>query len=183
MKLHVGDRVCFLNETGEAQVIELLDDAYAKVLDENGFETIYPIAELVKISLQEREQFEDHIRRDHRINIPKDPVIRSPSRKKTNLKNNPDSYRDEINLHIEDLLQDYSSMSSGEILMLQLRYFTKELEKAIQNNKKKLLVIHGVGKGILKQEIRKLLDEYEGITYCDAPYHTHGYGATEVIIE
>ena len=181
MKLQVGDRVCFLNETGEARVIELLDNVNARVLDDNGFETIYPVAELVKISLQERKQFEDHIRRDQRINKPKDAATGSHVPKKTYIKKNPAI--DEINLHIEDLLQDYSSMSSGEILMVQIRYFTKELEKAIQNNTKKLLVIHGVGKGVLKQEIRKLLDEYEGITYCDASYHTHGYGATEVFIE
>ncbi|MBL4755501.1 MAG: Smr/MutS family protein, partial [Flavobacteriales bacterium] len=62
-------------------------------------------------------------------------------------------------------------------------YFSGKLEEAIRKKRKNLIVIHGVGKGTLRAEVRKLLDDYPQITYCDASYATYGYGATEVIIE
>ncbi|PCH95233.1 MAG: hypothetical protein COB84_06470 [Rhodobacteraceae bacterium] len=57
------------------------------------------------------------------------------------------------------------------------------MEDAISKKQKNLIVIHGVGKGTLRAAVRKILDDYPHITYCDASYSTYGYGATEVIFE
>ena len=87
----------------------------------------------------------------------------------------------EINLHIEELLDNYSGMSNAEIINVQLRHFQKALDKAITGRYRKLIVIHGVGNGRLKQEVRAILDN-ENMRYYDGSYARYGYGATEVVI-
>ena len=88
----------------------------------------------------------------------------------------------EIDLHIEELLDNYSGMSNFEIVQFQLNYFQKKLDEAIVSRMKKLIIIHGVGNGKLKNEVHKILLTYQGIRYFDASYQKYGYGATEVVI-
>ncbi|MCF8295899.1 MAG: DUF2027 domain-containing protein [Saprospiraceae bacterium] len=84
----------------------------------------------------------------------------------------------EIDLHIGEIVENFSHLSKIEILTIQLDYFEKCLESALQNNIKQLVVIHGVGQGILKSEIRKAFEKYD-IEYFDAAIAKYGVGATE----
>ena len=90
----------------------------------------------------------------------------------------------EVNLHIEDLIDSHSGMSNGEIVQIQIQHFHEELSKATKNhNIKRIVFIHGVGKGVLKAEIRKILKkEYPYLDFQDASYQEYGYGATMVIL-
>ena len=83
-----------------------------------------------------------------------------------------------VDLHIEQLVDDHQRMNSMEILNTQLNYFRKVLESALINKIQRLIIIHGVGAGILKAEIRRALDEYEHIEVHDAPIAEYGVGAT-----
>ena len=87
----------------------------------------------------------------------------------------------EINLHIEELIDDYSRMSNAQIIQIQLRHFQKALDTAQNNSCRKLIVIHGVGNGRLKQEVRTILSD-ENLRFHDASFSKYGFGATEVII-
>ena len=87
----------------------------------------------------------------------------------------------EIDLHTEELLDDYKGMNNGQIVQVQLNYFQRKLNIAIENNYKRLIVIHGIGNGRLKQEIRTILTSYN-MQYFDASYAKYGFGATEVVI-
>jgi len=90
----------------------------------------------------------------------------------------------EVNLHIEELIDTHSGMSNGEIVQLQMQHFHQELSKATKDhNIKRIVFIHGVGKGVLKAEIRKVLKkEYPYLDFQDASYQEYGYGATMVIL-
>lgn len=88
----------------------------------------------------------------------------------------------EVDLHIEELVDDFRGMSNAEIITIQLGYFRQRLEEAIAGHVRKITFIHGVGNGRLKHEVRRLLSTYEGIRFHDAPYGRYGFGATEVII-
>ncbi|MCF8218108.1 MAG: DUF2027 domain-containing protein [Bacteroidales bacterium] len=83
-----------------------------------------------------------------------------------------------VDLHIEQLVDDYQRMNSMEILNTQLNYFRRILESALINNIQRLIIIHGVGAGILKAEIRRTLGEYDYIEVHDAPIADYGVGAT-----
>ena len=87
----------------------------------------------------------------------------------------------EVDLHIHEIVDEYSDLSEGEILRIQLDKFGNALEKAIQRKIKKIVFIHGAGNGKLKFEIRKALDtKYPDLVYQDASFKEYGFGATMV---
>lgn len=88
----------------------------------------------------------------------------------------------EIDLHIEELVDNFSGMSNAEIVQIQLRHFTQKLDEAIALHLKKLVVIHGIGTGRLKAEVYKALEHYPKLKYHDASYAKYGFGATEILI-
>lgn len=90
---------------------------------------------------------------------------------------------EEVDLHIEKIMDDFTNLSSGEIVNIQMARFTTALEVAITAKTKRVVFIHGVGNGKLKYELRKTLDtKYHELTYQDASYAEYGYGATLVIL-
>lgn len=94
------------------------------------------------------------------------------------------SFVDEIDLHIEKLTADHARMSNTEIITLQLRRFDDFLAKAIRIGVERVFVIHGVGKGVLRDEIhRKLRHNHHVIDYKNEYHHKYGWGATEVILK
>lgn len=96
----------------------------------------------------------------------------------------PNQKRQEIvvDLHFYEMVEESKKVAVNEILMIQLEEFTRKLEQAIQLKAAKITFIHGVGKGTLKNEIRKRLKEYPQVKFYDAPLNKYGFGATEVII-
>lgn len=94
------------------------------------------------------------------------------------------SFPTEIDLHIEKLYRDYSKLSNTDIIKIQLMAFEKYFQKAKNMGIEKFYVIHGVGKGKLKEEIWKELDaSADVLSYKNEYHHKYGYGATEVVID
>jgi len=89
----------------------------------------------------------------------------------------------EIDLHISELVEDSYLLEKSEILDIQLNYFNRCLEEAILNKIPKLIVIHGVGNGTLKNEIIKVLKNYDNVHYFDASIAKYGTGATEIFLK
>ena len=76
---------------------------------------------------------------------------------------------------------DFTNMSNGQIISLQLRHFQFEMDNALVNHLRKITFIHGVGEGVLRSAIREELKKYPNIKFEDAPVEKFGYGATEVV--
>jgi hypothetical protein len=91
-------------------------------------------------------------------------------------------YEAEVDLHIENLIEDSQKIEDWKKINIQIDAFTKCLESALKHSYKRVVFIHGVGVGVLKMKIHKLLDSYENIEYRDAPIAKYGIGATEVLI-
>ncbi|MEI6488567.1 MAG: DUF2027 domain-containing protein [Bacteroidota bacterium] len=89
----------------------------------------------------------------------------------------------EIDLHIHELVDKYTHLNNYEIMQIQLKHFQNALDKAIIERYRKLIVIHGVGKLKLKQEVLNLLATYPNVKAYDASYAKYGFGATEVLIK
>lgn len=92
------------------------------------------------------------------------------------------SLEKEVDLHIEELVENVSGLSNFEMLNIQLERFEKELDAALEKNMKKIIFIHGVGNGRLKQEIISVLKKTRGVSFQDASYKEYGFGATQVNI-
>lgn len=91
---------------------------------------------------------------------------------------------EEVDLHIEHLCDNHTSLDPSEILDIQMSKFHIALEGAIRNNTRRIVFIHGVGNGKLKFDIRKALDsKYAKYRYQDASFKEYGYGATMVILK
>lgn len=88
----------------------------------------------------------------------------------------------EIDLHIEHLTDRYAKMNNGEILRLQLQHFERYLQKALRLGVERVFIIHGLGKGKLRDRIAGRLREMPEVRDYRNEYHPrYGYGATEVI--
>ncbi len=92
--------------------------------------------------------------------------------------------RSVIDLHIEKLTDDYRRMSNYEIVGLQLKIFEKYYQLAIAHHQHSLIVIHGVGEGVLRDEIHnKLRLKREVKSFVNQYDARFGYGATEIFFQ
>ena len=86
----------------------------------------------------------------------------------------------EVDLHIHHLSKSTRGMTNYEMLNLQLDTARRQLEFAIRKRIPKIVFIHGVGEGVLRQELETLFGRYNNVKFYDADYKTYGLGATEV---
>ena len=82
-----------------------------------------------------------------------------------------------IDLHIEQLSSYYVHMQNYEIVQIQMEYCKKELDLSMLKSKHSLEIVHGIGEGVLKGEVHKLLRLYN-LNY----FESNNGGSTEVIL-
>ncbi len=116
------------------------------------------------------------------------PVIptRVPKPKENTVPHKPSTKDEEVvDLHAEAILDSTDGMAPGEILKAQLARFTVALDGAVKAGRQKRIVfIHGVGKGKLRYEIEKELKRnYPKLRYQDASFAEYGYGAIMVFLK
>ncbi|WP_339735034.1 DUF2027 domain-containing protein [uncultured Sunxiuqinia sp.] len=106
---------------------------------------------------------------------------KEPARKPKPVVENTDLL--EVDLHIHELLDNTTGLSNKEMLDLQLTHFHEKMDEAIKKQVKKVVFIHGLGNGTLKQELRRELSHrYKRYAFQDASFQEYGYGATMVIL-
>lgn len=89
-----------------------------------------------------------------------------------------------VDLHIEKLTDDWKHLSNMEILDLQMKEFEKFFDAAVAYRQPSLIVIHGVGKGRLRDEIHEWLRYRPEVKSFVNQYHpSFGYGATEIFFQ
>ena len=87
----------------------------------------------------------------------------------------------EVDLHIERLITNTRGLDNTEMLQVQLKEFERELHLAIMHHQERMIVIHGLGKGILRDAIHKILSETPEVQRFVNEYHaSYGFGATEI---
>ncbi len=186
-----GDRVRFLNDPGEGIVIAFPSAGIALVEDSSGFAYEHPLAELVPAGDWWREEsaYEEvkpEIRDMLERNIDREMTRRADKefKQKYKVKDGNMSRKSgvmEVDLHIHELVSGHEKMSNSEMVDIQLKHFERMLRMAEERKIPRIVFIHGVGQGVLRSEIRKLLKEYyPHATYMDAPHGDYGHGATEV---
>jgi hypothetical protein len=90
----------------------------------------------------------------------------------------------EVDLHMDEQDAPSGLHSPANILALQMSRFHSAIEEATNKKFRKLVVIHGIGQGILKMQVRKELQEkYPQYLYQDASFKEYGFGATLVYLK
>ena len=98
------------------------------------------------------------------------------------IKENLQQPRSVLDLHIEKIIDDWQTKTNLEILAIQLAELEKWFDIALANKLKNFTVIHGIGKGKLKEEVHQFLKTKPEVKNFINQYHERfGYGATEVI--
>ena len=88
-----------------------------------------------------------------------------------------------IDLHIQNLTHNHGKLSNAQIMQLQLQKFEEFIAKAVRLGVPQVFVIHGLGKGRLRDEIAKRLRANEYVEDFKNEHHPkYGWGATEVIL-
>jgi hypothetical protein len=85
-----------------------------------------------------------------------------------------------IDLHSSELPIDVTGLSNSQIFDLQTGFFERKLSEAQFHGVWKLVVVHGVGKGRLRDKVLEILNRQEGLKHYDGPMAEYGYGATVV---
>jgi DNA-nicking Smr family endonuclease len=195
MTLKVGDLVRFLDDEGEGRILSFPNPESALVEDSTGFAYEHPIKSLVAVTgryneLERYNEVQPRISDLLERNIDKEAVKRADKDFKSLYKGrNPEQGSInkkgimEVDLHIHELIDRHEGMTNAEIIQIQLEHFERMLRSAEQKYVQRVIFIHGVGQGVLRNEIRRILNQfYPHCEFLDAPYHTYGYGATEVRI-
>lgn len=174
----INEKVAFLHEQGQGIVKGYKSQNELIIEDETGFECYFHISDVIKIHSNDfnlgRQAIPD-----------KDEVVQQNKmviyeREEQIYGNTNSSKFWEIDLHIEEIVDSHRGMNNAEILKRQLSEFRSFYAKAIRYRIPKIIVIHGVGEGVLKDEIRLFLSKKEYVEYFDASFHDYGKGATEI---
>ncbi|MGB1618849.1 MAG: Smr/MutS family protein, partial [Flavobacteriales bacterium] len=84
-------------------------------------------------------------------------------------------------LHYHVLTGVRDSASPHEMLSLQMEHFDRMMRRAEEKRIPRIVFIHGVGQGRLRQEIRDALSSYWPQCTCrEGDPRKYGHGATEV---
>ncbi len=171
----IGDRVEVLDEALSGYV-EAINGNMITLVTDDGFSIEFPSEELIKTTseitvtnfeaAQIKKEKEPPKRKTRPIPKPKD-------------RNAP---KMEVDLHIHHLVKSTKGMSNFDMLNLQLETAKRRLEFAMEKRIQKVVFIHGVGEGILKEELHYLFKKYDNLKYYEADYQKYGLGATEVYI-
>jgi hypothetical protein len=86
-----------------------------------------------------------------------------------------------LDLHIEALVKNKRGLSNAEIVKLQLDTLKHYLHLAIVHRMERMIVIHGLGKGRLREEVHAILKEMPEVSRFKNEWSgSYGFGATEV---
>jgi len=93
------------------------------------------------------------------------------------------NFSNELDLHIEKIRANHQKINKDSILKIQLETFDEFMNEAIRVGATQLFVIHGIGKGKLKGEIAKRLEQTVEVKSFKNEFHPrYGWGATEILL-
>ncbi len=176
MRIEIGDKVAVLDDVLKGRVVEV-DGKNITVQTSDGMIYRFDKSELVKIEIDQHEltKFSD-------INnaLLKEKANENQS-KKSLFKKHKNEVVLEVDLHINKLTRSTRNMDNYDMLNLQLDVAKKKIDFAVSKRISKIVFIHGVGEGVLKSELVRLLKKYN-VKFYDASYKKYGLGATEVYV-
>ena len=159
--ISVGDIVSFMSDNSRGRVIAKLNDSMFDVEIESGFSIPVNRLEIEKVWQTDSnfnvKGIEKKIKKDLDKTLP-------------------------VLLHIDNLTDAWSHLSNFENVIFQVSAFRKRLYQAFEDNENQLIVIHGVGKGVLKDKIIEVVNLLPNISIQPADMKIYGMGASQIVI-
>jgi dsDNA-specific endonuclease/ATPase MutS2 len=171
----IGDEVAAIDDIINGTV-KAMNGTQITVLCSDGFVMEFEAHELVKMESDITVTPYEVAKIKKEKEVPKPKRARATKPKERNLP------KMEVDLHIHQLVPNTKNMGNYEMLNVQLETAKRQLEFAMEKKIQKVVFIHGVGEGVLKEELQYLFRKYDNVDYYDADYQKYGLGATEVYI-
>ena len=176
--LVVGDSVSFMSDNTKGTIVAILSNNEYEIELSDGFSIPANRIEIEKIWVEDFAVDEKAIKGKIKKDLKKPTSPNSIPHKAA-----PKYFQhNELDLHMESIIDSCKGMSNFEIVTIQLNHFRNRLHDALQDNEPHLVVIHGVGKGVLKREIYKYLEQFPNIKAAPADVKLYGLGASEIHI-
>lgn len=184
MGFNVGDTVKILDEEGEGVIIRLISEN-AALVDLDGLDFEFELSNLVKVRADNKIVHQaDKKDFDYLLNKPK------PNNLKEVLQHIPINPLDnlstqgapEIDLHIHQLVDKPRDLTNSEMLAIQIQRLEHFIHDCTVQSIREFVIIHGVGEGVLRTEVHKVLVSHGNIEFVDADYREYGIGATKARI-
>lgn len=176
-RYELGDRVQHLDEMIEGEVVRIHEKSVV-VCDQDGFE--HEIAKDKLIFLPDESEA-DHLKASL-LSVPVQSKDEENMLKRSAKREKGQPKVPEFDLHLEKMLDHYPDLHKNNALNYQLEYAKMQLVRAIANKTPRIIFIHGVGQGILKQQLLKLIRQYDQLDPQPANPRKYGAGATLVYI-
>ena len=177
MSFKVGDKVCVIDSNLLGDVLSVTKNE-VKIKTPEGFKEIHKTENLIKL--------EDNIFKNLFLDLKQKEKIIAEKSEQTKQVHNlklKAVFNEviEVDLHIEKLIKNPNKIKKKNILSFQLNAARNFLNRANEIGIKKIIFIHGVGEGILKNELENLLINHsQDLLYYPANFSNYGNGATEV---
>jgi dsDNA-specific endonuclease/ATPase MutS2 len=172
LHLKIGDIIVLKNNRTKASILLFIGDRKVKIKDEDAFEYIVNRSDIVAID-KDTDNYEAY---GTSFEVKESDLKKDKNRKIFSLKSDSRG-RVKIDLHIENLTNYHNQMQNFEIVQMQMNFCKKELDSAMIKQKESLEIIHGIGEGVLKSEVHKLLKLYN-LTF----FESQNGGSTEVML-
>jgi dsDNA-specific endonuclease/ATPase MutS2 len=167
-----GDKVSVLNENLKGEIISI-SGMRATILAEDGFDYDFLQSELTLIP--NKDEIAASLKNLNSIITEKE---KSHSPPKTSVKNLLPGEKI-IDLHIHELVEKTAHLSNFDMLTIQMNTVKNALLNTDKNKYRKIIFIHGIGIGKLKQELELYLSKNKYVHY-PAPFNKFGQGAITV---
>jgi dsDNA-specific endonuclease/ATPase MutS2 len=172
-----GDKVVVLDDTISGVVVSA-SGLSVTIATEEGFELTYTPSELLKTEKEEVIKVSNY----EVAQVKSEKEVTSKKKQGVTKVKERNTPKMEVDLHIHQLVPSTRGMSNFDMLNVQMETAKHQLEFAIRKRIRKVVFIHGVGEGILKEELFYLFKKYSNISYYEADYQKYGLGATEIYI-
>lgn len=171
--MRVGQKAKLKDEIGEVTIVEVLGSQTVVIKDEHGFDKVLSISSLILLN-EDNIFTEDQIdqtgfsKSNSKDSKPlKQTAFRAAATKKRKIGERF------IDLHDYALPEKYHRQLHLSKLEKALSYFEDALWEASNSSDHKLYLNHGIGEGILREEVRKRL-KVRGYRFQDESYDNPG---------
>ena len=181
MNFSVGDKVIFINEKLRGRIVDIKNDILVVNCSKLDFE-IHK-SEVIKISEDVESMYSKLKVNDQSFVISEndDPIQYKDKQDSSIELKVTISKNFELDLHLEKIIENLENVNHQEILQLQMNAFYRGVFEAKNLGIDYLIVIHGIGKGILKRKIIEFLEENQAV-FSDADYIKYKGGAIKIKI-